>query len=182
MGNLLLAKSRIGIVVTVIFGVFLIFACQLIRVQVIQAGSYQAKAVNEMQSTRVIPAPRGEITDVNGISFARSVSAINIVVDQTQITDPARVASFVSPILGLPAADIENSITGRKKYSIVLKDARPAMWEKLTQSLYDYNKTLAVEDMDKRIIGFFPEPDFRPRARKGGPLSKSRPSGWTMSL
>ena len=160
MGNLLLAKSRIGIVVTVIFGIFLIFACQLIRVQVIQAGSYQAKAANEMQSTRVIPAPRGEITDVNGISFARSVSAINIVVDQTQITDPARVASFVSPILGLPAADIENSITGRKKYSIVLKDARPAMWEKLTQSLYDYNKTLAIEDMDKRIIGFFPERAF----------------------
>jgi len=160
MGNLLLAKSRIGIVVTVIFGIFLIFACQLIRVQVIQASSYQAKAANEMQSTRVIPAPRGDITDVNGIAFARSVSAINIVVDQTQITDPASVAAFVSPILGVPATDIQNSITGTKKYSIVLKDARPATWEKLTQALYDYNKTLSIKDLDKRIIGFFPERAF----------------------
>ena len=157
MGNLLLAKSRIGILVTVIFGVLIIFACQLVRIQIIQAGAYQEKAAYEMQSTRVIPAQRGEITDVNGVSFARSVSAINIVVDQTQITDPKRVAEFVSPILGIPAEDIEQSITGTRKYSIVLRNARPAMWESLTKALYDYNKVLENEELDKRIIGFFPE-------------------------
>ena len=160
MGNLLLAKSRIGILVTVIFGVLIIFACQLVRVQVIQAGAYQEKAAYEMQSTRVIPAQRGEITDVNGVSFARSVSAINIVVDQTQITDPKRVAEFVSPILGLPAEDIEQSITGTRKYAIVLRNARPAMWESLTEALYDYNKVLENKELDKRIIGFFPERVF----------------------
>ena len=157
MGNLLLAKSRIGILVTVIFGVLIIFACQLVRIQIIQAGAYQEKAAYEMQSTRVIPAQRGEITDVNGVSFARSVSAINIVVDQTQITDPKRVAKFVSPILGIPAEDIEQSITGTRKYSIVLRNARPAMWESLTKALYDHNKVLENEELDKRIIGFFPE-------------------------
>ena len=160
MGNLRLAKSRIGILVTVIFGVLILFACQLVRVQVIQAGAYQEKAAYEMQSTRIIPAPRGEITDVNGVSFARSVSAINIVVDQTQITDPARVAEFVAPILNLPAEDIEQSITGTRKYAIVLRNARPAMWENLTTALYDFNKVLENKDLDKRIIGFFPERVF----------------------
>ena len=160
MGNLRLAKSRIGILVTVIFGVLILFACQLVRVQVIQAGKYQAKAAYEMKSTRVIPAPRGEITDVNGVSFARSVSAINIVVDQTQITEPARVAEFVAPILNLPAGDIEQSITGTRKYAIVLRNARPAMWESLTKALYEYNKVLENKDLDKRIIGFFPERVF----------------------
>jgi cell division protein FtsI (penicillin-binding protein 3) len=160
MGNLRLAHSRIAILVTVIFGVLILFACQLVRVQVIQANAYQAKAANEMQSTRVIPAPRGEITDVNGIGFARSVSAINIVVDQTQITDPARVAAFVAPILDLPAADIQSSITGTRKYSIVLKNARPALWDRLTEELYNYNKTLASKELENRIIGFFPERVF----------------------
>jgi cell division protein FtsI (penicillin-binding protein 3) len=160
VGNLRLAKSRIGILVTVIFGVLILFACQLVRVQVIQAGKYQAKAAYEMKSTRVIPAPRGEITDVNGVSFARSVSAINIVVDQTQITEPARVAEFVAPILDLPASDIEQSITGTRKYAIVLRNARPAMWESLTKALYEYNKVLENKDLDKRIIGFFPERVF----------------------
>ena len=160
MGNLRLAHSRIAILVTVIFGVLILLAIQLIRVQVVQASDYQAKAANEMQSTRVIPAPRGEITDVNGVGFARSVSAINIVVDQTQITDPARVAAFVAPILRLPAEDIETSITGTRKYSIVLKNARPAMWDELTEALYEYNKTLESKELDQRIIGFFPERVF----------------------
>ena len=160
MGNLRLAHSRIAILVTVIFGVLILFACQLVRVQVIQASAYQAKAANEMQSTRVIPAPRGEITDVNGIGFARSVSAINIVVDQTQISDPARVAAFVAPILNLPAEDIQNSITGTRKYSIVLKNARPALWDRLTEELYNYNKTLENKELENRIIGFFPERVF----------------------
>ena len=160
MGNLRLAHSRIAILVTVIFGVLILFACQLVRVQVIQANAYQAKAANEMQSTRVIPAPRGEITDVNGIGFARSVSAINIVVDQTQISDPARVAAFVAPILNLPAEDIQSSITGTRKYSIVLKNARPALWDRLTEELYNYNKTLENKELENRIIGFFPERVF----------------------
>jgi len=143
--------------VTVIFGVLILFACQLVRVQIIQASAYQEKAAYEMQSTRVIPAPRGEITDVNGVSFARSVSAINIVVDQTQITEPARVAEFVAPILGIPVTDIQQSITGTRKYAIVLRNARPALWERLTKALNDHNKVLENKELDRRIIGFFPE-------------------------
>ena len=160
MGNLRLAHSRIAVLVTIIFGLFILLAFQLIRVQVVQASNYQAKAANEMESTRVIPAPRGEITDVNGVGFARSVSAINIVVDQTQITDPVRVAAFVAPILKLPAEDIQTSITGTRKYSMVLKNARPAMWDELTEALYEYNKTLESKELDQRIIGFFPERVF----------------------
>ena len=160
MGNLLLSKSRIAILFTVILGILTIFACQLIRVQIIQASEYQLKASNEMQSTRVIQAPRGEITDVNGIAFARSVSAINIVVDQTQITDPARVAAFVAPILGLSETDIQTSITGTRKYAIVMRNARPAMWDQLTKALIDYNKVLENKDLGERIIGFFPERVF----------------------
>jgi len=160
MGNLLLSKSRINILIIGIFVLFTLLAAQLFRVQVIQASNYQEKAANEMQSTRTIPAQRGEITDINGVAFARSVSAITIVVDQTQITDPARVANFVAPILGLSAADVQANITGTRKYSIVLKNGRPALWDKLTQEIYDYNKALDDKHFDKRIIGFFPERSY----------------------
>ncbi len=160
MGNLLLSKARINILIIGIFVLFTLLAAQLFRVQVVQASNYQEKAANEMQSTRTIPAQRGEITDINGIAFARSVSAITIVVDQTQITDPARVANFVAPILGLPVADVQENITGTRKYSIVLKNGRPALWDKLTQAIYDYNKALEDKYFDKRIIGFFPERSY----------------------
>lgn len=160
MGNLLLSKARIHILIIGIFVLFTILAAQLFRVQVVQASNYQEKAANEMQSTRTIPAQRGEITDINGIAFARSVSAITIVVDQTQITDPARVANFVAPILGLSVADVQENITGTRKYSIVLKNGRPALWDKLTEAIYEYNKGLDDKYFDKRIIGFFPERSY----------------------
>ena len=160
MGDLLLSKSRIKILIIGVFMVFVLLALQLVRVQVIQASEYQSKAANEMQSTRTTPAPRGEITDINGVAFARSVSAITIVVDQTQISDPARVANFVAPILGLPVAEVEENITGTRRYSIVLKNGRPALWDRLTKEIYEYNKGLSSEQLDKRIIGFFPERSF----------------------
>jgi cell division protein FtsI (penicillin-binding protein 3) len=140
--------------------IFVLLALQLVRVQVIQASEYQSKAANEMESTRTTPAPRGEITDINGVAFARSVSAITIVVDQTQITDPARVANFVAPILGLPVEEVQGNITGTRRYSIVLKNGRPAQWDLLTKEIYEYNKALTNEQLDKRIIGFFPERSF----------------------
>ena len=160
MGDLLLSKSRIKILIIGVFMIFVLLALQLVRVQVIQASEYQSKAANEMELTRTTPAPRGEITDINGVAFARSVSAITIVVDQTQITDPARVANFVAPILGLPVEEVQANITGTRRYSIVLKNGRPAQWDLLTKEIYEYNKALTNEQLDKRIIGFFPERSF----------------------
>jgi cell division protein FtsI (penicillin-binding protein 3) len=160
MGDLLLSKSRIKILILGVFIIFFLLALQLVRVQVIQASDYRSKAANEMELTRTTPAPRGEITDINGVAFARSVSAITIVVDQTQITDPARVANFVAPILGLPVEEVQENITGTRRYSIVLKNGRPALWDRLTKEIYEYNKTLTNEELGNRIIGFFPERSF----------------------
>lgn len=160
MGNLLLAKSRIWTLIRLFIVVLLLFTVQLVRVQVIEAGNYKLRAVDEMETTRTIQAPRGEITDINGVTFARSVSAISIVVDQTQISNPSLTAEFVAPILGLSVADVQSAITGKKKYSMVLKNARPALWDTLTQSIDSHNAALASRDLDKRIIGFFPERSY----------------------
>ena len=54
-----------------------------------------------MEKVKTLQAPRGDITDINGVPFARSVAATSIVVDQTQILNPAKVAAFVAPILNM---------------------------------------------------------------------------------
>lgn len=160
MGDLLLSKARIKVLILFAVVLFSLLAAQLVRVQVIQAAEYRSKASNEMQLTRTIPAPRGDITDINGITFARSVSAITIVVDQTLISDPVRTANFVAPILGLPVEEVQENITGTRRYSIVLKNGRPALWDRLTKEIYEHNKALSKEELDKRIIGFFPERSY----------------------
>ncbi|CAN2195192.1 FtsI Cell division protein FtsI/penicillin-binding protein 2 [Candidatus Nanopelagicaceae bacterium] len=160
MGDLLLAKSRIRILALAFTILLALLSLQLFRVQIFEAANYKLRAVDEMETTRTVQAPRGEITDVNGVAFARSVSAISIVVDQTQINNPAKTAAFVAPILGLSVAEVQASITGTRKYSMVLKNGRPAIWSKLSSAMEDYNSSLASRDLNERIIGFFPERSY----------------------
>lgn len=157
MGDLLLAKSRIRVLALIFTIALALLSLQLFRVQIIEAANYKLRAVDEMETTRTVQAPRGEITDVNGVAFARSVSAISIVVDQTQISNPAKTAAFVAPILGLSVAEVQSSITGTRKYSMVLKNGRPALWSKLSTAMEEYNSALSSRDLGERIIGFFPE-------------------------
>ena len=101
MGNFSLAHNRIRLLVLFLAVVMLIFGVRLVQVQALQASDYRSRAVNEMEKVRTLQAPRGDITDINGVPFARSVAATSIVVDQTQITSPSKVAAFVAPILSL---------------------------------------------------------------------------------
>lgn len=160
MGDLSLAKSRIRILALIFTVALALLSLQLFRVQIFEAANYKLRAVDEMETTRTIQAPRGEVTDVNGVAFARSVSAISIVVDQTLINDPAKTAAFVAPILGLTVADVQSSITGTRKYSMVLKNGRPALWSKLSDAMEEFNASLDNNQIDQRVIGFFPERSY----------------------
>jgi cell division protein FtsI (penicillin-binding protein 3) len=157
MGNFSLAHGRIRVLIIGALIFLMAFGMRLVQIQAVQASSYQNRANNEMSFTRSLLAPRGEITDINGASFARSVAATSIVVDQALITDPARVAEFVAPILGLSIAEVEVSITGSKRWSMVYKNAKPATWRKLSEAIATYNAALSKEDIGKRIVGFLPE-------------------------
>ena len=159
MANFALAHSRIRLLVLVFTIFMLLFGVRLVQVQALQAGDYRLRAFNEMENTRSLLAPRGEITDVNGVAFARSVDVTSIVVDQTQIANPSRVASFVAPILGLTVADVELSITGVRKWSMVYQNAKPAMWQKLNTELSTYNEKFPAMS-PYRIIGFYPERSY----------------------
>jgi len=139
--------------------VMFVFGLRLVQVQALQAGDYRERAVNEMEKVKTLQAPRGDITDINGVAFARSVAATSIVVDQTQITDPAKVAAFVAPILGMKVAEIQDSLTGTRKWNMVVRNAKPATWLKLSAALDQYNSRFKAMSPD-RIIGFFPERSY----------------------
>ena len=135
------------------------FGLRLVQVQALQAGDYRSRAVNEMEKVRTLQAPRGDITDINGVPFARSVAATSIVVDQTQITNPAKVAAFVAPIIGMKVQDVQEALTGTRKWNMVFRNAKPATWLKLSAAIDQYNSQFKAMSPD-RIIGFFPERSY----------------------
>jgi cell division protein FtsI (penicillin-binding protein 3) len=159
MGNFSLAHKRIRGLVLILAVVMFMFGLRLVQVQALQAGNYRELAVNEMEKVRTLQAPRGDITDINGVPFARSVAATSIVADQTQITDPAKVAAFVAPILNMKVQEVQVAVTGTRKWNMVARNAKPATWLKLSNALDQYNSRFKAMSPD-RIIGFFPERSY----------------------
>ncbi len=134
-----------------------IFAVKVIWVQVITANSIRTWAVNEMENVATLQAPRGTITDVNGVALAKSVNAINIVVDQSAISDPTFTAKFASPILGMPVSELQTLFTGELKWKLIYRNAKPAIWTALKNAISEHNKALEPKEYDQRITAFYPE-------------------------
>ena len=159
MGNFSLTHSRIRALIFMTAVIMFLFGLRLVQVQALQANDYRDRAVNEMEKVKTLQAPRGDITDINGVSFARSVAATSIVVDQTQILNPAKVAAFVAPILDLNVSDVQTALTGTRKWSMVAQNAKPATWLKLKGAIDQYNSQFPGMSPE-RIIGFFPERSY----------------------
>ena len=159
MGNFSLTHNRIRALILMTAVVMFLFGLRLVQVQAVQANDYRSRAVNEMEKVKTLQAPRGDITDINGVPFARSVAATSIVVDQTQILNPAKVAAFVAPILNMSVSDVQIALTGKRKWNMVAENAKPATWLKLTKAIDQYNSNFPGMSPE-RIIGFFPERSY----------------------
>ena len=159
MGNFSLTHNRIRALILMTAVIMFFFGLRLVQVQAVQASDYRSRAVNEMEKVKTLQAPRGDITDINGVPFARSVAATSIVVDQTQILNPAKVAAFVAPILNMSVSDVQIALTGTRKWNMVAENAKPATWLKLTKAIDQYNSNFPGMSPE-RIIGFFPERSY----------------------
>jgi cell division protein FtsI (penicillin-binding protein 3) len=157
-----LVQERIRKIIAFALVVLLLFALRLIDLQAVRASGYVDRAQNELTKSATLLAPRGTIYDVNGVELARSVSAINIAVDQMLINDPITAANLVAPILGMTSDQLLPQITGTKRYVIIAKDVTPAIWEKIYTVVSNYNKTVMAQKkgISKRISGFIPERSY----------------------
>ncbi len=159
-----MAKSLFQKRITALIAIFLVgivgLVIRLIDVQAINASDYTVRAENELYRVNTLLAPRGEITDINGVPFARSVSAINVVVDQTMIENPERAAAIAAPILKMSVNDVLSKIVGDKRWYLVARNATPAQWNELKDAFAKYNDSLGRTDFNKRIVGFFSERNY----------------------
>ncbi len=83
-----IVQDRIRKVVAVLIILMMLFGLRLIEIQAIRAQEYVEKVDVELNKSATLLAPRGAIFDKNGVELARSISAINIAVDQTVVNDP----------------------------------------------------------------------------------------------
>ena len=156
MNNQQLVQSRIRKIVAIALVLFMLFGLRLIEIQAIRANGYVEKANNELSKTATLLAPRGAIYDKNGVELARSVSAINIAVDQTVVNDPVNAAKVVAPLLGLSESELIPSLTGQRRYVMIAKDVAPSKWRAIYSAITNYNTEILKTEggISKRIGGF----------------------------
>jgi len=119
-----------------------VFVGRLVQVQVFQAPSLAAAALSQRMSTVAVPAHRGDIVDRNGIVLATSEDRYTISADAKAIQDfrgrgrtdadgepvadgALGVAQLLSPLLGVPRAELAARINGENRYVVLARDVMP---------------------------------------------------------
>jgi cell division protein FtsI (penicillin-binding protein 3) len=157
-----LVQDRIRKVVAILIVIFLLFGLRLVDIQAIRAKGFVDRANNELSKSATLLAPRGTIYDINGVELARSISAINIAVDQTVVNDPITAAKILAPILGMTAGQLLPDLTGERRYVLIAKDIAPGKWREVNSAIESYNAQVlkSKDGISKRIGGFVPERSY----------------------
>ncbi|MFM8843919.1 MAG: peptidoglycan D,D-transpeptidase FtsI family protein [Actinomycetota bacterium] len=159
MNHFSLVEKRIRYVVAISLVLLMAFAVRLVDVQAVRAAGYANRADMELAKKSIIMAPRGAITDINGVEFARSVTAYRILADQAIIDYPKKLAEIAAPVLGMSAAKLEQDLTGTRRYVVVAQSVKPDVWRKLEATVDQYNSKVSQDKNGyaKKLAGFFAE-------------------------
>lgn len=154
-----LVERRIRYVVAICIVLLIAFAVRLIDVQAVRAAGYANRADMELSKRSLILAPRGAITDINGVEFARSVIAYRILADQAIVDYPKELAELAAPILKLDVEELEMQLTGTRRYVVISQSEKPAVWRELQAAVESYNAEVSKEKNGyaKKLAGFFAE-------------------------
>ena len=159
MNHYSLVEKRIRYVVAISLVLLIAFAVRLVDVQAVRAAGYANRADMELAKKSIIMAPRGAITDINGVEFARSVTAYRILADQAIIDYPKKLAEIAAPILGVSTAKLEQDLTGTRRYVVIAQSVKPDVWRKLENAVDKYNSEVSKDKNGyaKKLAGFFAE-------------------------
>ena len=136
--------KRLRWVIFAIIGFVALFAIRLIDLQIIQADAINAKSYEKRAVTRIIPALRGQILDVNGEVLAKTVFRYDInaapskvgpvnrkISGQTVSVPVEQVAAEIATILEMTPEEVIQKITGTGEYSQIKKRTDASAYRKL---------------------------------------------------
>ncbi len=154
-GRFPLADSRRrGAILLVAFLMILsLFAGRLIELQVVRSSDLAAEGLNQRLRISVLPADRGGIFDSQGRPLAQTVEVRNITADQTMVNRPAQTAAILARILGMSPGELQEKLTGTKRFVYLAKGVEPAKWRAIQdwRSSSDHDGTLLEAIFSERV-------------------------------
>ena len=135
-------NGRIRVLAVIVLVVLMVFTGRLVYVQTYLGPALAADAQSLRIRTIVIPAVRGDITDLDGNVLATSVDRFNIFADQPLIAGwkhsvdgtvqggPTEAARLLAPILELPAPELAAQLNGdTNQHKIIKMDVSQETWD-----------------------------------------------------
>ncbi|ROT31221.1 penicillin-binding protein 2 [Micromonospora sp. HM5-17] len=140
-------QRRLRIGTLLVLAMFTTIGIRLVALQVVDAPEYDGNGLANRVREVVLPAPRGAIYDRYGAPLVHSVEARYVFADPTQITDPARTAAALSPLLGIPVSELTERMRPQKR-----PDGRPSQFEYLARGV-EIATAEKIMDLDLPGIG-----------------------------
>ncbi len=102
---------RVGYIFIGFLALLAVAVTRAVYLGVIRAPTLQQAAVNQQISDNPIPAPRGTITDRNGVQLAISESADEVIADPHLIKRPEATAQELAPLLHMSTLPVVMALT-----------------------------------------------------------------------
>jgi len=124
-------RRRLTVAFALVAAVLSLYAVRLVQLQGLSGSAYAAEATSARTIEVSLPSVRGSILDTNGVPLATTVDAVNVVVDQTQIENPAAAAlELAGPLQADPAA-LQQQLTGVDAYERIAKAVDAPVWAQI---------------------------------------------------
>ena len=118
-------RRRLALCMAVFFLLFSALGVRLFFLQVISAEALQRRAQAQWTSESAIRPARGMLLDRNGAVLAQSATAYTASVSPRQVTDAARLAAILSPVLDVEAAVLEKRASDISRGGVTLRRQLP---------------------------------------------------------
>ncbi len=129
--------------------------------QIIEGKKWREIRLGQSQSVFTVPVYRGKIVDRRGRCLALTVKRPSLYADGLRIADPGRVASFLSPVLGMSRKVLERKLAQKKRFIWVkrglTKDQARRIQEARLPGLglrYEWGRYYPQGTLAGQVIGF----------------------------
>ena len=149
--------ARIGIIHLALAVFVVALLGKTARVQLLQGSKWAASAVNQQSTSRVIPAPRGDILDARGQTLAQSRETVKLDIAPREVRDLGKLRTALTRAR-VPGEWVARATETRRKWvslpgRYLAIDVAPAMAMRGVYSTPIIERAYAFSEGTRRIVG-----------------------------
>ena len=129
------SRSRCALVCIAFTAIFSAFSFRLVYLQIIKHDEYSGLAAEKHVYKQTIFAERGAILDANGEVLAHNVPGETVIADATHVNDAGALVPLLAEMLKLPAAELNEKLSGDRRYVVLKREVAQATTAALRQQL-----------------------------------------------